>query len=93
MGSYSKAQHLPTLVLDLTKYPKLSQEQAGHIRHFHNLVSQIDGEWHHMGIQDPGQEFLDAYRYQLALMAYAVSVTHYHRMPALRSVLNHFSLV
>ncbi|EFQ28175.1 uncharacterized protein GLRG_03319 [Colletotrichum graminicola M1.001] len=24
---------------DLSKYPKLSQEQTGHLRHFHNLVS------------------------------------------------------
>lgn len=39
-----------------------------------------------MGTQDPGQEFLDAYRYQLALMAYSVGVTHYHRLPALRGV-------
>ncbi|KAF6788180.1 hypothetical protein CSOJ01_15052, partial [Colletotrichum sojae] len=28
----------------LTKFPKLSREQAGHLRHFHNLVSQRDGE-------------------------------------------------
>ncbi|KAL2839255.1 hypothetical protein BJY01DRAFT_250568 [Aspergillus pseudoustus] len=39
-----------------------------------------------MGSQEPGQEWLDAYRYQLATMAYAAGATHYHRMPALRSV-------
>ena len=39
-----------------------------------------------MGTQEPGQEFLDAYRYQLATMAYATGAAHYHRLPALRSV-------
>lgn len=72
--------------VDLSRYPKLSKEQLGHLRHFHNLVSQVDGEWHHMGTQEPMQEFLDAYRYQLATMAYAVALTHYHHQPALRGV-------
>jgi hypothetical protein len=67
-------------------FPKLSKEQAGHLRHFHNLASQPDSEWHHMGTQDPGQEWLDAYRYQLATMAYATGSAHYHRLPVLRSV-------
>jgi hypothetical protein len=65
---------------------KLSPEQAGHIRHFHNLASQLDGEWALMGSQEPGQEWLDGYRYQLATMAYAAGAAHYHRLPALRSV-------
>ncbi|PTB66877.1 hypothetical protein BBK36DRAFT_1168396 [Trichoderma citrinoviride] len=77
----------PGLSLDLSKYDKLDAAQAGHLRHFHNLASQMDGEWHHMGTQEPMQEFLDAYRYQLATMAYAVGVAHYHRLPALRSSL------
>jgi len=70
----------------LSEFPKLSNEQAGHLRHFHNLASQPDGEWHHMGTQDPGQEWLDAYRYQLATMTYAAGSAHYHRLPALRSI-------
>lgn len=74
------------LGLDISKYPKLDHAQAGHLRHFHNLVSQIDGEWHHMGSAEPAQEFMDAYRYQLATMAYACGVAHYHRLPTLRSV-------
>ncbi|KAK2597260.1 hypothetical protein N8I77_013120 [Diaporthe amygdali] len=65
---------------------KLDRAQAGHIRHFHNLATQLDGEWHHMGGADPGQEFFDAYRYQIATMAYGAGVAHYHRLPALRSV-------
>jgi hypothetical protein len=64
---------------------KLDAAQAGHLRHFHNLASQKDGEWRHMGSQEPGQEWLDAYRYQLATMTYAAGLCYYHRMPALKS--------
>jgi hypothetical protein len=31
-----------------------------------------------MGTQEPAQEFVDAYRYQLATIAYAAGATHYH---------------
>ncbi|KAJ0335035.1 hypothetical protein COL922a_009872 [Colletotrichum nupharicola] len=83
-GAQSK---LPkTLPADfIERFPKISREQAGHLRHFHNLVTQKDGEWKHMGSQEPGQEWLDAYRYQLATMAYAAGAAHYHHLPALRS--------
>lgn len=39
-----------------------------------------------MGGSTPGQELFDAYRYQIATMAYAAGLAHYHRLPALRSV-------
>ncbi|CVK85022.1 uncharacterized protein FMAN_01944 [Fusarium mangiferae] len=74
------------LTLDMSRYSKLDTAQAGHLRHFHNLASQIDGEWRHMGTQEPGQEWLDAYRYQISSMAYGAGVAHYHRLPALRNV-------
>ena len=74
------------LTLDLSRYPKLTTQQAGHLRHFHNLSSALDGEWPHMGTQEPAQEFLDAYRYQLATMTYAAGVAHYHRLPVMRSL-------
>ncbi|KAK5711425.1 hypothetical protein LTR15_012498 [Elasticomyces elasticus] len=82
MGSMSP----PSCPVDVSSCPALTREQAGHIRHIHNLSTQLDGQWHHMGAQEPRQEFLDAYRYQLATMAYAVGVTHYHHQPLLRSV-------
>jgi hypothetical protein len=69
----------------LDDYAKLSPKQAGHIRHFHNMATLEDGNWGVMGSQVSGQEWLDAYRYQLATMAYASGAAHYHRMPALRS--------
>ncbi|KAJ3538368.1 hypothetical protein NM208_g5935 [Fusarium decemcellulare] len=76
----------------LAAFPKLSREQAGHLRHFHNLSSQRDGEWQHMGSQDAGQEWLDAYRYQLAIMTYAAATAHYHRLPILRSAFRNLML-
>lgn len=72
--------------LDLSKFPKLSREQAGHLRHFHNISTSLDGEWPHMGCQEPDQVFLDAYRYQLATMAYGAILAHYHRLPAMRNL-------
>ncbi|KFY94556.1 hypothetical protein V501_01892 [Pseudogymnoascus sp. VKM F-4519 (FW-2642)] len=77
---------LEQLGIDVAAYPKLSYEQAGHIRHFHNLAAQLDGDWRYMGNQEPAQEWLDALRYQLATMAYASGAAHYHRLPALRSI-------
>jgi len=68
-----------------SNYPKLDAKQAGHLRHFHNLVAQPDGEWHHFGTLEAQQEWDDAYRYQLATMAYAVGAAHYHRLPAMRN--------
>lgn len=70
----------------LARQAKLSREQAGHLRHFHNLATQRDGEWGVMGSQEPGQEWLDAYRYQIATMGYAAGAAHFHRLPALRSI-------
>lgn len=67
-----------------SSYPKLDNKQLGHLRHFHNLLAQPDGEWHHFGSMDPHNEFDDAARYQLAMMTYAMGVAHYHRLPALR---------
>ena len=75
---------LPANFLDGVE--KLSRAQSGHLRHFHNLATQPDDEWLHMGGQDHGQEWVDGYRYQLATMAYATGAAHYHRLPALRSV-------
>jgi hypothetical protein len=75
-----------SLELDISNFPKLSTEQAGHLRHFYNTSAALDGEWPHMGTQEPEQAFLDAYRYQLATMVYATGVAHYHHMPAMRGL-------
>lgn len=74
------------LPFDVSSIPKLTAEQAGHLRHFLNTVSVQDGEWPHMGTLDPEQAFVDAYRYQIATMAYGAGVTHYHRLPAMKTL-------
>ncbi|MCJ1478617.1 hypothetical protein MMC13_007298 [Lambiella insularis] len=65
---------------------KLTREQCGHVRHFHNLASQADGDWAFMGAEEPGQEWDTALRYQLSAMAYAAGAAHYHHLPAMRSL-------
>ncbi|KAF2637715.1 hypothetical protein P280DRAFT_492136 [Massarina eburnea CBS 473.64] len=75
--------------LDMSRFdnhPKLTREQAGHIRHFHNIASLPGGEWAHMGTQEPGQEWDTAYRYQLATMTYAAGAAHYHHLPLMRDM-------
>ena len=71
---------------DVSRFPVLDPLQLGHLRHIQNLANQPDGEWSKMGIPDPGQEWLDSYRYQLAQMAYAIGLAHYHRLPAAPAV-------
>ncbi|KAF2149458.1 hypothetical protein K461DRAFT_260931 [Myriangium duriaei CBS 260.36] len=71
-------------IVHASDYPKLDDKQAGHLRHYHNLVSQRDGDWHYFGTEDAHEEFDDAKRYQLATMTYAIGAAHYHRLPALR---------
>ncbi|KAE8453320.1 hypothetical protein EG329_011387 [Mollisiaceae sp. DMI_Dod_QoI] len=82
-SSTSLPKHLDEKFLS---FPKLTHEQCGHIRHFHNLASNLDGDWSFMGSQEPGQEWDTAYRYQLATMTYASGAAHYHHLPAMRSV-------
>jgi hypothetical protein len=66
----------------VTKVHPLDRDQMGHLLHARNLASMPDGEWRHMGSWDPGQEWLDAYRYQLAFMAYSVALATYHYLDA-----------
>ncbi len=77
LAPHERAAHIWASAL-----PKLDNQQIGHLRHIVNLASQVDGDWSLMGPADPGQEWLDAYRYQLAKMAYALGLAHYHRLPA-----------
>lgn len=84
-GAQELSEQLPTAIKQhIASLPKLSRELAGHLRHFHNLASQIDGDWSSFGSHDPGQEWLDAIRYQLATMSYGTAAAQFHRLPALR---------
>lgn len=70
-----------------TVAPALSVEQIGHIRNVIRLSRQLPGDWSDMGPFDPTNEGDDAYRYQLAYMAYSLAVTQYHYLPAHRELL------
>ena len=79
--------HLPqSLDATFSQKPKLTREQCGHLRHFHNLASLPDGDWSLMGSQDSLQEHDTSYRYQLSAMSYAAGAAHYHHLPAMRSM-------
>ncbi|KAL4939998.1 hypothetical protein BDV06DRAFT_230678 [Aspergillus oleicola] len=58
--------------------PKMVQS----IRHIGNLARQMKGDWANMmGAPDLNDGF-GAYRYQLAFMFYALTLAHFHRVPA-----------
>jgi hypothetical protein len=66
---------------------QLDSLQWGHLRHMVRLSRQIPGDWSDMGPFDPTNEGDDAYRYQLAYMAYTLGLTQYHYLPAYRELL------
>lgn len=70
------------LTTEFAQTPILDRTRVGHLRHIRNLASLPDGDWSFMGIADAGQEATISYRYQLAKMAYALGLTHFHRLPA-----------
>ncbi len=60
----------------------LDTQQLGHLRHFANLARQPPNQWELMKGKGYGQEDFGGYRFQLAYMAYALALTHRHRLPA-----------
>jgi hypothetical protein len=81
-GHSAWATATPVTPRAATAVNPLDREQMGHLQHAQNLAAMPDGEWRHMGSWDPGQEWLDAYRYQLAFMAYSVALATYHHLDA-----------
>jgi len=64
--------------------PSLSDEELGHLRNFAHLVNQDLDDW--TGWEASDQKGMDAYRYQIAFMTYALSLQQYHSVPAYRDV-------
>jgi hypothetical protein len=60
----------------------LTAEQLGHLRQFDNLSRQLPNDWSLMQGKGTGQDDFGSYRFQLAYMAYALALTHRHRLPA-----------
>jgi Linalool dehydratase/isomerase len=59
----------------------LSAEQLGHLRHFDNLSRQLPNDWSLMQGKGLGQDDFGSLRFQLAYTAYALALTHVHRLP------------
>jgi hypothetical protein len=68
-------------------YPALSSKEVGALRWFVKLANQAPGDWSNMGGLEPGQEWLEAYRYQLAFMTYFLALEQYHKTPAYRELI------
>jgi len=64
------------------RLPAMDPFQTGHIRHIENIAHQLPNDWAHMGTRFSWQENFEAFRYQLAYMAYALGLAHFHRLPA-----------
>ncbi|KAL4810715.1 hypothetical protein BDV18DRAFT_874 [Aspergillus unguis] len=61
---------------------QLDPKSVASIRHIGNLARQLKGDWSNMmGPADLNDGF-GAYRYQIAFMFYALTLAHYHRLPA-----------
>lgn len=56
--------------------------RRGHLRRIFNLAAQLPDDWSGMMARTSLQEDFGAYRFQLAYMAYALALTHLHRLPA-----------
>jgi hypothetical protein len=66
----------------VNRLPALDALQNGHIRHIDNISRQLPNDWAHMGTRFSWQEGFESFRYQLAYMAYALGLAHFHRLPA-----------
>lgn len=64
----------------------LDAVQWGHLRNIVRLSRQMPGDWSDMGPFDPTNEGDDAYRYQLAYMAYTLGIAQYHYLPSYREL-------
>jgi hypothetical protein len=60
----------------------LNDEQIGHLRHFSNISRLPDNDWSGMLQRVPFQDDGATVRYQLAYSAFALALTHLHRLPA-----------
>ena len=67
-------------------YRELDEKQLGHLRFIANIAAQQPNDWSRMDSSEAGQGGFDAYRYQLAMMSYAVNLANYHYTPAYREL-------
>ncbi|HJP69823.1 MAG TPA: hypothetical protein VJ846_13070, partial [Sphingomicrobium sp.] len=66
----------------VSQLPELDALQAGALKRMFDLSAQLPDDWSGMMGQTTLQEDFGSLRFQLAYMAYALALTHVHRMPA-----------
>jgi len=62
----------------------LSDAELGHLRNFVSLARQDMDDW--SGWEGSDQKGMEAYRYQIAFMTYALALQQYHSTPAYRDL-------
>ncbi|KAL5335298.1 hypothetical protein BJX70DRAFT_410632 [Aspergillus crustosus] len=78
----AKAANGTEFVYEQESLQQLDPRSVQSIRHIGNLARQLKGDWANMmGAPDLNDGF-GAYRYQLAFMFYALTLAHFHRLPA-----------
>jgi len=75
-----------SLTVKAEDYPSLSAKELGHVQFLVQVAQQPPGDWSYMGGREEGQEGMEAYRYQLGYMAYALALAQYHKTPAYREL-------
>lgn len=73
---------MPSVAADLRPDTALDRDQRGALRRMINLTEQLPDDWSGMMPRSSLQEDFGALRFQLAYMAYAMALTHVHRLPA-----------
>ena len=70
----------------LTHYtiPSLSDKELGHLQNFVALANQPLDDF--TGFEGRDQKRMEAYRYQIAFMTYALALQQYHSVPAYRDL-------
>ncbi|KAL4961157.1 uncharacterized protein BDV14DRAFT_181059 [Aspergillus stella-maris] len=61
---------------------RLNKKQVASIRHIGNLARQLKGDWSNFMGPSHLNDGFGGYRYQLAFMFYALTLAHFHRLPA-----------
>jgi hypothetical protein len=67
--------------LDPLAHQGLDAQQLGHLRHIQALARQLPNDWSGMQGRGTSQDDFGGYRFQLAYAAYALALTHRHRLP------------
>ncbi|KAL4795306.1 hypothetical protein BDV19DRAFT_378988 [Aspergillus venezuelensis] len=61
---------------------RLNKNQVASIRHIGNLARQLKSDWSNFMGPSHLNDGFGGYRYQLAFMFYALTLAHFHRLPA-----------